>query len=199
MDNYTNIVLNIPHGKEVDTTWLNLHGGIVLSVAEGRFLDKFFTTLSGNHVDIGTYFGGSAILAALAKPAGRVYSIDSQNTYHWRIGIVTPEKVQENITYFGVGDKISLIKSNSNPWPLNGVEIQSVFIDGDESDHLHAGGVLNDWLNAKCRATEYIIFHDCRALYPGVMRTFRKAKKDPNWKLIYEIDSIRIFRHDTPT
>lgn len=191
---FDDIVENIPHGKSIPSTWIHKHGGIVLSKDEGETLARLLSGCGGVHVDIGTYFGGSAILAALVKPSGRVISIDSRNSYHWLNGTLSIEAVEENIRCFGVEGKIELIEAWSNPFPIDVVP-STVFIDGDENDESESGGVLNDWNNVKDITTDYIIFHDCRDIYPGVVRTVEKAKMNKNWELIESIDSMRIFKH----
>src|SRR5512138_404585 len=101
---FERIVAEIPHGREVKSTWLHSHGGIVLSPAEGAALEELLKHTHGDFVDIGTYFGGSSILAALCKPDGLVYSIDSQTSEHWEDKTVTRAMVEENLAYFGVQD-----------------------------------------------------------------------------------------------
>lgn len=186
MTNFQCIVDTIPHGREIASSWLHQHGGIVLSPREGRRLETLFSDCSGVHVDIGTYFGGSAILAALTKPAGRVYTIDCRLGGHWTTKDITSDMVNENLEYFGVADKITQVVSCSNPWPLD-VTPETVFIDGAEAE---AG---NDWKNTCGITTRYIIFHDCRRLYPSVVNAVRRARTDPRWKQIDSVDSIRIF------
>lgn len=194
MSHYTDIVRDIPHGQEVKSTWLHKHGGLVLSPDEGAALEALFASTHGDHVDIGTYFAGSAILAALSKPDGLVYTIDCQTGGHWDQGIVTVKKINANLACFGVSDRIMLVCANSHPWPLPDVHPATVFIDGDEDDQAESGGVLHDWLNVKDITTGYIIFHDCRSCYPGVVRTVGLAEKDMAWELAEAIDSVRIFK-----
>lgn len=191
---FDDIVENIPHGRGIESTWLHKHGGIVLSKDEGEALARVLSGCGGIHIDIGTHFGGSAILAALVKPSGRVISIDARIGGHWITKSLTAERVEENIHHFGVDDKIELVTAWSHPFPVDVIP-SSVFIDGDEDDESTNGGVLNDWNNVKDITTDYVIFHDCRSVYPGVVRTVTKAKKDKNWNLIESVDSMRIFKH----
>lgn len=191
---FDDIVDNIPNGRNIPSTWIHKHGGIVISKDEGETLAKILSWCGGVHIDIGTYFGGSAILAALVKPSGRVISIDAMVGEHWENGLLTREMVQGNIEHFGVSDKIELIKAFSHPFPVDVIP-STVFIDSDENDSNPRGGVLNDWNNTKDITTDYIIFHDCRDIYPGVVRTVEKAKEDKNWELVESVDSMRVFKH----
>lgn len=197
MNVYDEIVKNIPHGRDVKSTWLHPHGGLVLSANEGRVLTYYFRKLYGIHIDIGTYFGGSAILAALTKPDGKVITIDSQCTGHWSSKLITQEKVIENFREFNVENRIILVRAFSHPFPVwFEPGPTSIFIDGSEDDTLSDGGVLHDWENSRLFATQYIFFHDCRDEYPGVMRTVKKAKEDPFWRFVGLYDSLAVFKRN---
>ena len=102
----------------------------------------------GDHVDIGTLFGASAIMAARIKKQfelkGTVYCIDPYDSESRKMQTApqpgmagnlsgTPEELWKNVEEFDLKDRIKLIRSVSHPWPeeLKDHTFASAYIDGD--------------------------------------------------------------------
>jgi predicted O-methyltransferase YrrM len=151
----------------------------------------------GDHLEIGTLHGGSAVLAALIKKgnnfSGDVWCVDPLDGYYMGTKYecpvdlvtkipVTKERVLKNAKEFGVIDRIKIIAAKSIPWPKGLPErFISVFIDGD-----HSGDApLLDWRNIKDRTDKYVIFDNAnQETNPDVMTAVREAVNDPEWELI---------------
>lgn len=143
----------------------------------------------GDHVDIGTLFGASAIEAALVKKRlglkGKVYCIDP---YEPRDNIATnlpdnmpkegdPETLMRNAEKFGV--ELTLIQKRSYPWPdeLKDAVFATAYIDGD-----HLGDTpWNDFQNVQSRTTHYIGFDNFEETYGDVIRAVQKAVDTGDW------------------
>ena len=82
----------------------------------------------GDHIDIGTLYGASAIGAALIKKElgleGQVYCIDPYDAEKRDLQVMgspdnpisaTAEELMANAEFFGV--ELKLIQQNSHPWP----------------------------------------------------------------------------------
>lgn len=146
---------------------------------------------NGDFVEIGTLFGGSAILAATAKKkfglGGFVYCVDPLDGYYGTGkstagGIPSPEIVMGNAKFFGVDDKIKIIKKSSIPWPkeLMDHKFSVAFIDGD-----HWGEApWKDWLSVKNLTSKFIIFDNYDNQHPAVINGAKKATADPEWQVI---------------
>ncbi len=161
-----------------------------------------FAAIPGDHVEIGCLWGGTALVAILAKKdadlPGDVYTIDTMTGGWWdtkdpEIGEPpTFEAVKSNLRKFGVLKRVHVIRAKSDPWPLpETVKPTSIFIDGD---HRYEGVSL-DWKNASKIATKYILLHDYNSKnHPGVQKLVDEiAKRDPNWRYIKTYNSIAVF------
>ena len=156
--------------------------------------------LSGDYLEIGTLFGGSAISVAilkkLLKQSGLVFCIDPLNGYYrGRFGpnttidphsdgcAVTPETLFQNIRLFGVGDKIFVMQASSTDCPsLDALEFSVVYIDGD-----HWNGVpTRDWLYVKDYATRFVIFDNCDDYHLDVQAACKIASDDLEWECVYD-------------
>lgn len=146
-----------------------------------------------SYVEIGTLWGGSAIEAATAEPKLQVYAIDPFNGYYggadkWVCGRreITPriEDVIANLVDAGVNDRVTLVRSKSDPFPLPNMMFDCGFIDGDHAFET----VLQDWrnLSARCKT---VAFHDVDD--PDVARVVTSAKR--KWKLIEHAGDLMIF------
>ena len=146
----------------------------------------------GDHVEIGTLHGGSAIVAALAKKEagmpGMIYAIDP---FGWAEGqtqegpVPSPELVMSNAKLFGVEDRIVVFEQKHPPLPdeLEDMEFDTAFIDGD---HFY-DAARDDWDNLKNRVRKYILFHDItlgKYADHHCGKVFREAQKE-GWKSIY--------------
>jgi hypothetical protein len=165
----------------------------------------------GNHLEIGTLFGGSAIVVVLLKKememTGDVYCIDPLDGYYrdseycksiHLSGVcdpvtgleISPAVVEMNAREFRVFDRIKLITQKSHPWPieLNGGKFTTAYIDGDHWD----GMPLKDWKNVKDRVSRYVVFDNCDESRPDVLKAHRAACDDPEWEEVYRGDIARI-------
>ena len=151
----------------------------------------------GDHVDIGSLYGASAIGVALIKKElglkGDVYCIDPYDQKK-RDAVVkadprldspisaTPEELLANAEHFGV--KLTLIRKNSHPWPeeLKDKVFVSAYIDGD-----HLGEApMNDFLNLRGRVTGYIGTDNFEEEYEDVVKMMLFAASQEDWFLWYK-------------
>ena len=149
----------------------------------------------GDHVDIGSLYGASAIGAALIKKElgfeGQVYCIDPYDAEE-RDKVVmsksaepvsaTAEELMSNAEFFGV--ELKLTKQNSHPWPeeLEDNVFASAYIDGS-----HIGNdPKNDFLNLRGRTTGYIGTDNYEEEYPDVVSSMIFAMDTEDWFLYYK-------------
>ena len=140
----------------------------------------------GDHLEIGTLHGGSAIVVALAKReagySGRVVCIDPLDGYypgtvhHKRrdpiSGVpVSFETIEENMRRFGVD--LEVIPAYSIPFPLPDRRFATAYIDGD---HWNEAPTL-DFFNVAQVTDRFITFDNCDAKHPDVQRACRVAEK----------------------
>lgn len=143
----------------------------------------------GDHVEIGTFFGHSAILVAMAKEHfgmhGKVYCIDPWQyrpsvMEDWGAKEVATDKVvMENAKKFGVEHRIVTVPSTSYPFPseLEGKTFATGYIDGD-----HWNGMpMRDWKTLKERVTYSIIIDDYCWGKTEVIDTVIYAMQDKDW------------------
>lgn len=148
----------------------------------------------GDHLEIGTLFGGSAILAALVKIKlglkGDIWCVDPLNGYYigtkWQHPVdpvtniaINEEVVWANARAFGVEDRIHIVPLPSRPWPeaVDDCCFASAFIDGD-----HWGDMpKHDWNMAAPRTDHYVIFDNYDALHPAVMETCHAVTNTSGW------------------
>ena len=151
----------------------------------------------GDHIDIGSLYGASAIMAALIKKElgfkGDVYCVDPydkekreavvQGSPELKSAVAaTSEELMKNADKFGV--ILKLIKKESHPWPaeLERSSFASAYIDGD---HL-SDGPWNDFLNLRGRVTGYIGCDNYEEEYPDVVSAMHKAMDTDDWFLWYK-------------
>lgn len=168
------------------------------SEAEAGLLAEIVRFCPGDHVEIGCLWGGTAVIAALAKNAGRVITIDPMAGGWWDTedpvmrARPTPAAVLGNFQRFGVAHKISICMTKSHPWPLpDDVRPGTVLIDGDHAYE----GALADWRSASRRAGNYILVHDYGTnRHPGVQRMVDEiAMSDPCWSELCRVDTLVVF------
>ena len=140
----------------------------------------------GNTLEIGTAFGGSAIIASKAKQDsgvdGLIYCVDPQDGTYGK-DMVTPERATIEITTgnfdkFGV-ENVVIFQHRTPPLPsgLFGMMFTSVLIDGN-----HKGsGPTDDWNIVKDSVLPggIVMFHDVH--YDDVQRAVYLADKEPGW------------------
>ncbi len=153
----------------------------------------------GNHLEIGTLFGGSAIAVALAKKQynqpGMVVCVDPLNGYYQDrrpdpsmidgpSGVaVTPETLFENIETFGVGDRVLVLRSKSEAIAnLVDMEFTTAYIDGDHKD----GVPWQDWGRVRNIVSRYVIFDNHDESYPDVMAACEWVVYNPDWQCVYQ-------------
>lgn len=163
----------------------------------GRIADEQFnvrlmaaTTLcNGDHLEIGTLHGGSAIVVALLKKhygySGRVVCIDPLDGYYpnskryKKTDILTKipicvETLQENMKRFDV--ELEIVQAYSDPFPIAGKRFATAYIDGD-----HWNGIpLKDWNAVKEITDNFVTFDNCDFNHPDVLTACRIAESD--WK-----------------
>lgn len=153
----------------------------------------------GDHLEIGSFYGASAIVAALAKiksgKTGMIYCVDPygydrQEPVTIQNLKLTPataanmaSKFRANLDLFGVRDRVILIQKPSYPWPseLDGLRFDSVLIDGWHYDETP----LQDAQNAVRVANKYIVLDDVISRYPGIMAAYNFILETGEWVEIY--------------
>lgn len=167
---------------------------------------------AGDHVEIGTLYGASAMTVATAKAmaglSGTVYCIDPwDDRKTTEVCAMSPkiendlsakfEDVQENVSRLNAmlekngipRVSIELIKAKSQPWPhkLDDKRFVSAFIDG-----LHYGDVPKlDFGECAKRTTHYIGFDNYEESYPEIEMAVNDAiatknGKAPDWSLYFK-------------
>lgn len=144
-----------------------------------------------DHIEIGTFFGGSAILAAMVKKEfgmhGQIHCVDPLDARpnffpDKAVGVVaTKDTLYQNAGHFGVSDRIILHQHPSKPWPLEeSLMFGTGYIDGD---HWH-GMPAHDWNILKGIVSYAIAFDDCAIEKPDVIDAVLEASRDPRWLLV---------------
>lgn len=145
---------------------------------------------AGDYVEIGTWHGASAILAALTKRVyqipGRVYCIDDFRPIHNS----SAEEVMANARAFGVDDMIHICAAKSYPWPLGDRTFSFGLIDGDH------GGLTpaKDFLNLSKRVSGYIMLDDAGVVHKNIALLAHRIHKRGQWVSVRGTDKIRVFR-----
>ncbi len=151
----------------------------------------------GDHVDIGSLYGASAIGVALMKKEagleGDVYCIDPYNTEK-RDQVVhaagemqsdvsaSAEALMANAEQFEV--ELKLVQAVSDPWPeeLEDNTFVSAYIDGD-----HTGdGPTRDFENLRGRVSGYIGTDNFEEEYPDVVKSMLYAADSEDWFILYK-------------
>lgn len=149
--------------------------------------DALITAGDGDYIEIGTLWGGSAVLAALVKEmysiSGRVYAIDPMIGYYGADDGARRPAVSDfydNLKRFSVDAE--LVQAYSDPFPINTIA-NVVLIDGDHSLEM----VARDWMNTKEHSTRFIIFHDYN---DPPIRDFVDSITD--WHVYKKIDTMAV-------
>ena len=152
-----------------------------------EFVEMFVRYLSGagDYIEIGTLFGGSAILAG-KYCKGHVYCIDPLDGYYAKGRVdkgtnllPSPKIVRENWESFGLDlDRLHIYAHKHPPWPeeLKNKRFDIGYIDGE---HTHEAA-MQDWDALKDRVDKYIIFDNTEKR--GVMDAFEEAVQHPDWE-----------------
>jgi len=166
---------------------------IVTPEDAGVLCQMIINSRHSDHIEIGTFFGGSAILAARVKKEfgmhGQIHCVDPLDVRpsakilpDKAVGIVADrETLFNNAKYFGVNDRIVLHQHPSRPWPLDdSYKFGTGYIDGD---HWH-GMPAHDWNILNGIVSYAIAFDDCAIAKPEVIDAVLEASKDPCWLLV---------------
>lgn len=167
--------------------------------AESDLLYKY-AGLDSDYLEIGCLWGGTAILAALAKinngEPGHVYSIDYMQGGYWENGdpcadfrVPTLAKVKSNLKRFKVDKRVTILVQSSNPLTLpEGVLPRVVLIDGGHSYR----ACKDDWQNVKQLEPDFVLFHDyCSGKHPGVEMVVKEIlQHDHEWVEVERVDTL---------
>lgn len=140
---------------------------------------------AGDYLEIGTWRGASAIIAARVKQeyglAGKVYCIDHFKGYE-RNGSpnIGEADAVANFKRYGVTRRIEIVNSPSRPFPLPDRQFECAFIDGD---HWGENPYL-DFVEIKDRVKRFILMDDHDNEHEDVMKTVvRILQTYPEWKV----------------
>lgn len=140
----------------------------------------------GDHLEIGSMWGGSALLAAKVKCisglSGKVVCVDPLTDFDCSPGYPggKPEKhiIEENFKRLCLSNRLEFHKTYSSPWPFSRKRyFSSALIDGNH----FAPWPGIDWQNVSQHA-EIVIFHDYYPHEPEVTRVVNLALADPRWR-----------------
>jgi len=172
----------------------------------------------GDHVEIGTLFGASAIAVALVKRKlgleGEVYCIDpydaekreediriidpttGQPKEDQSLLVATPEELRKNAKLFDV--KLNLIQKYSDPWPeeLEENNFVTAYIDGDHMRDMP----YKDFENVSKRTSDYIGFDNYEEGYPDVFHGVNKIiHENEDWSIFYKNGIFLSLRRRLPS
>jgi len=156
--------------KEIDE---KIVGGIGYAPEDGEIIAQCVANCGNDdYLELGTLFGGSAILAAMTKKnwyfGGGVYCIDNLEM----LGR-TKKQIMDNAHTMGV--EIDVKVSNTHPFPYPEREFGCVLIDAAHDFY----NVWMDWNNVKKVATKYVIFHDYDRSHLDIMKAVKMAEWFP--------------------
>lgn len=174
----------------------------LISPAESELLYKY-ASLDSDYLEIGCLWGGTAILAALAKinngATGHVYTIDYMKGGYWDRGDPgagnnkpTLAKVEKNLKRFDVDHRVTILVQSSNPLNLpETVMPRVVLIDGGHSYR----SCKEDWENVKKLDPQFILIHDYNSHHhPGVAMVVNEIlDHDHEWAEVEKADTLIVF------
>ena len=171
--------------EELDA--MMIHGGALQRFEDPAVIYEI-ASRGKTYVEIGTRWGGSAIVAGLA--GCEVYCIDKWSYPTKLLHEQTkPEHVIENWANAGLDpNKLHLYHHEHPPWPK---ELEGMFdigmIDGAHSERQ----VREDWAAIRIRVSKYILFHDIHKKWGPLAgsntsagNVFVEATTDKAWKEI---------------
>jgi len=170
------IVNALGYGAMMQETMRNLSGGQV-KPAEARFLMELVASLDveGPIVEIGTLFGRSTEVLAMAKqPGRRLITVDS---YEWNPLCVRPDR-HAKITHQLLQplidqDSLEIVRSSKTDFyaSYDGPAPAMVFLDADHGYE----GTMEDLQWALSVGTRVITGHDHQPSWPGVIRAVEEC------------------------
>ncbi len=151
-----------------------------MSPAELELLTTTVAGEDGDHLEIGSMWGGTAIAAANATPNMLVVCVDPFTDADSEVKERPSEdKFLENVLEAGVADRVELHVCKSAPWPLYPRRrFGTVLIDGDHT----APWPETDWESARC-VTDVILVHDVNEHEPAVAQLHRRVMDEGEWTL----------------
>ena len=130
------------------------------------------------YVEIGTRWGGSAIVAGLA--GCEVHCIDPWEYPEKRIpDQTTLEDVRNNWKHAGLDPyKLRLHQNRHPPWPeaIQEMNFDIGMIDGEHTEEQ----CRLDWEGMKAHVSKYVLFHDISK--SAVRKVFLAAVEEPEWE-----------------
>lgn len=143
----------------------------------GFFAQAIANAGHGDHLEIGSLFGGSAILAAFVKQSrglsGKVVCLDD-------LEMTGQNYIDTNARLLGVSDWLEVYIGKSHPFPFdNNRRFRTTLIDASHDE----GWCRQDWYNARNHTDKYIIFHDYDPQHPGVVIVAREAMQE--WRAVF--------------
>lgn len=170
-------------------------GRLAMHDEEAELLAEVCRT-PGDHIEIGTLWGATSIIAALNKPRPhRIFTVDIMARGFWVDGdpgapgqhIPTARAILANFASAGVADRITTICSNSHPLPIKDINPSTALIDAG-----HGGpAVLHDWENISVITERFVMLHDCTDKHPEVMEVLRNVVlMDSRWTFKKQVNSL---------
>lgn len=146
----------------------------------------------GDYLEIGTWRGASAVVAAKVKEeygiGGRIVCIDHFRGYKNLPSV--KHEAESTMKKYEVDDMIDIYERASRPLPaeLKERRFRCAFIDGD---HWGDNPYL-DFLEIKDLVTDYIMFDDWDEAHPSVMVAVEKAGNTPGWHICHSGENCAI-------
>jgi len=163
-----------------------VHGKPIMVREDAGLLSQIIYNTQGNHLEIGSGYGGSALIALRTLDwllrKDKITCIDPLKNQQKHVVLkYSFEDFSENVEHFGYKNRVELVRSYSHPFPeeLKGRRFSTALIDGNHSYSF----VLNDWNNLKDIVDDYIMFHDY--IKPKVARVVKEnAAHDKDWEVV---------------
>jgi len=174
-----------------------ISGKFTMEIDNAAAIAQCVSACTGDYLEIGVLYGGSAILAAFFC-RGKVYGVDPfgwgpNQTKH----PVVPSAgvVKMNATKFGLHNVIQVFTQTHPPLPpeLEDKRFDVAFIDGDHS----FDGTMADWQNLKDRVDKYMLFHDVNLSHDkshAAGEVFDIAKEEDEWEEVYRVGKMGVLR-----
>lgn len=170
-------------------------GRIAMQPREAELVEKYASQCS-SWLEIGTLWGGSAILAALTRPDIQVTCIDPMHGYYGDKDMADSQKrtpsvaaLQDNLHRFGVSERVTLLEQSSDPFPE--VEADGILVDGAHD----YDSVLHDVQAACAHARKWILCHDIND--EVVNDAVNAGLAWGVWREVEASPCMRVFEHES--
>ena len=167
--------------KDIIARFPNTGGRAILGLEAAVLLMECVANTDGDYIEIGSAFGGSAIMAATAmgERAGTVYCIDDFLGVNRLESIdVVYQSFWNNIIHYDLQQRVVAFNQSHPPFPtpIHFHKFSVGLIDGD-----HLGeGPLKDFLGLDSRVTDYLLFDN--AGQDPIEATIQAAIKGGDWE-----------------